>query len=153
MQKIIFTSLVIALFSGFAVGLQSSIISASGKNAGAVLTGLLVHALAGIAAGVILLVIYISQGEMAFSAVKFPTIRAIMIAGLLGIGIISGIAFALPRIGVAAGLSLIITGQMIVGVVVDTLGLTGAAPLPLNWGRIGGLVFLALGTWAIVPKE
>lgn len=153
MQKLILTSLVIALFSGLAIGLQSSLISAAGKNAGAVLTGLLVNALAGIAAGVIMLVIYISRGELAFSAIQLPTLKATMIAGLLGIGIISGIAYALPRIGVAAGLSLIITGQMIVGVLVDTFGLSGAQPIPLNWGRVGGLVLLALGTWAIVPKN
>ncbi len=73
-------------------------------------------------------------------------------SGLLGIGIISGIAFALPRTGVAAGLSAIITGQMAVGVLVDTFGLAGASPIPLTWARIGGLGLVALGTWFIVPK-
>ena len=152
MQKLIISSLIIALFSGLAIGMQSSFISTAGKNAGAVLTGLLVNAFAGIAAGLILLVIYVQGGNTALSAIQIPTLRVIIIAGLLGIGVITGIAYALPKIGVAAGLSMIITGQMIVGVIVDTFGLTGGQPIPLNWGRIGGLFLLALGTWAIVPR-
>lgn len=153
MQKIILTSLVIALFSGLAIGMQSSLISISGKNLGALLTSLLVNVFAGLGAGFLLAVIYVQRGNIAFSAIQLPTLRAIIIAGLLGIGIISGIAYALPKIGVAAGLSMIITGQMIMGVLADTLGLAGGQPIPLNWSRIGGLILLALGTWAIVPKE
>ena len=74
-------------------------------------------------------------------------------AGVLGIGVITGIAYALPKTGIAAGLAAVIAGQMLVGVIVDSLGLGGAEPIPLNFTRIAGLVLLALGTWAILPKE
>ena len=70
----------------------------------------------------------------------------------MGIVIITGIAYALPRIGVAAGLSTIIASQMVVAVLVDTFGLAGGQPIPLDWARIGGLGLLALGTWLILPK-
>ncbi len=152
MQKLILTSLIVALFSGLAIGVQSSLISAAGKNTGAMLTGLLVNVLAGVAAGLLLFVVYVRQGNTTFSATQAPTLGVIAVAGLLGIGIIAGIAYALPKIGVAAGLSMIITGQMTVGVLVDIFGLAGGQPIPLNWVRIGGLVLLALGTWIIVPK-
>jgi transporter family-2 protein len=75
-----------------------------------------------------------------------------VVSGLLGIGIIAGIAYALPKIGIAAGLSTIIAGQMAVAVLVDTFGLTGGQPVPLNWTRIGGFGLIALGTWVILPK-
>jgi transporter family-2 protein len=130
MQKIILTSLAVALFSGLAIGIQSSLIGAAGKNTGAILTGLLVNAFAGVAAGLILAVVYIRQGNSAFYAIQAPTLGGIAIAGLLGVGIIAGIAYALPKIGVAAGLSMIITGQMAMGVVVDTFGLLDAKPIP-----------------------
>jgi len=152
MQKIILTSLIVALFSGLAIGVQSSLISVAGKNAGAMLTGLLVNALAGVAAGLLLVVVYFRGGNTAFSAIQAPTLGVIVVAGLLGIGIIAGIAYALPKIGVAAGLSMIITGQIAMGVLVDTYGLANGQPIPLNVARIGGLVLLALGTWFIVPK-
>jgi transporter family-2 protein len=152
MEKIIFSALLVALISGLAIGVQSSLNSAAGKIAGAALTGLLVNALAGAAAGLILVVVYARRGNATFSAIQPPTLGIILASGLLGIGIIAGIAYALPKIGVAAGLSMIITGQMAVGVLVDTFGLLGGQPISLNWARVGGLGLLALGTWALIPR-
>lgn len=153
MQKFITPALLIALISGLAIGSQSSLNSIAGKNTGATLTGLLVNFLGGIAAGLLLTVVYFRQGKAVFSSIQGSTMVIIVISGLLGIGIITGIAYALPRIGVAAGLAAIIFGQMVVALVVDTLGLTGGQPIPLNWSRIGGIALLALGTWAILTKK
>ena len=153
MQRIILTSLIVALFSGLAIGVQSSLISIAGKNTGAMVTGILVNVAAGLAAGLLLIVVYLRPGDAGFPAIQAPTLGVIAVAGLLGIGIIGGIAYALPKLGVAAGLSMIITGQMAMGVLIDTLGLADGEPIPLNWARIGGLVLLALGTWFIVPKN
>ncbi|MDH5607381.1 MAG: DMT family transporter, partial [Anaerolineae bacterium] len=88
-----------------------------------------------------------------FMGIQLQTFWMVLGAGLLGIGIISGIAFALPKVGIAAGLSAIIAGQMAMAVFVDTFALAGGDPIPLNFSRLGGLLFLALGTWAILPKE
>ena len=153
MQKFIGPALVIALLSGLAIGTQSSLNSAAGKITGATLTGLLVNFLGGIAAGLLLAAVYFRQGNAVFSNIQASTLGIIVMSGLLGVGIITGIAYALPKIGVAAGLAAIIAGQMVVALVVDTLGLTGGQPIPLNWSRIVGIVLLALGTWAILPKK
>jgi transporter family-2 protein len=153
MQRIILTSLIVALFSGLAIGVQSTLISMAGRNTGAMLTGILVNVAAGLAAGLLLIVVYLRPGNPSLLAIQAPTFGVIAVAGLLGIGIIGGIAYALPKLGVAAGLSMIITGQMAMGVLIDTLGLADGEPIPLNWARIGGIVLLALGTWFIVPKN
>ena len=153
MQKSLLTALIVAIVSGLAIGTQSSLNTATGKITSATLTGLLVNFAGGVASGLFLLVIYIREGKMSFSALNAPTIGLIIVSGLLGIGIIAGIAYALSKIGVTAGLSTIIAGQMTVAVVVDTFGLTGGEPIPLNWSRISGLILLALGTWAILPKK
>ncbi len=145
-------ALLIALASGLAVGVQSSLNSAAGRSSGAILTGLLVNFFAGLAAGLILIVIYSRQDRAAFGGLQPATLGIMIAAGLLGIGIISGIAFSLPRVGVAAGLAAIIAGQMLVGLIVDSVGLAGAQPIPLTWMRLAGLGLLALGTWAILPK-
>ena len=153
MQKIALQALMIALFSGLAIGVQSSFIGSASKITGAVLTGLLVNFFAGAASGLLLAVIYARQGNTVFSEMQISTVGMVTVAGVLGVGIIAGIAYALPKIGVAAGLSMIVTGQMAVAVLVDTLGLTGGQPIPLSWARVGGLILLVLGTWAIAPKE
>ena len=152
MQKPFLIAIFAALASGIAIGTQSSLTSTAGKITGPILTGLLINFSGGVAAGLILFVIYIQKGNGPFSAIQTPTWGVIFVAGLLGIGIIAGIAYSLPKIGIAAGLSTIIAGQMTVAVLVDTFGLTGGEPIPLNLSRIGGLALLALGTWFILPK-
>jgi transporter family-2 protein len=153
MSRIVLTSLIVALFSGLAIGVQSTLIGIAGRNTGAVITGLLVNIAAGLGAGFLLLAVYFYQGSSTVSGIRLPTAGVILVAGLLGIGIIAGIAYALPRIGVAAGLSMIITSQMAMGVLVDTFGFAGGERIPLSWARIGGLVLLAAGTWLIVPRD
>ena len=75
------------------------------------------------------------------------------VAGAIGIGIVMGIAFALPRIGVAAGLAAVILGQLLVATVVDSLGWGGVAPIPLSLSRIAGLVLLLLATFLLLQRR
>ena len=152
MQKTVLIALAVALLSGITIGIQSSLNGLAGKLAGPLLTGLLVNILGGLVALLVLAAIYITQGKTALAAIELSTIGVTFTAGLVGIGIITGIAFSLPRIGVAAGIATIIAGQMIVAILVDTSGLIGGEPIPLTWSRIGGLGLLALGAWAILPK-
>lgn len=143
----------IAILSGLAIGVQSSLNSAAGKMTGAAITGLLVNFIGGMASALLLLIIFVRQRDIKFLNILPTTWVVIVISGLLGIGIITGIAYALPKIGVAAGLSAIIAGQMVVALVVDTFGLTGAKPIPMNISRMIGIFLLALGTWALLPKK
>lgn len=153
MSKASVIAIFIAILSGLAIGIQSSLNSAAGKMTGAAITGLLVNFIGGVVSALLLLMIFIRQGDLEFLNIKPTTWLVITIAGLLGIGIIAGIAYALPKIGVAAGLSAIIAGQMVVALIVDTFGLTGAKPIPINISRIIGILLLALGTWALLPKK
>ena len=69
MQKSILIAISAAVFSGLAVGVQSSLIGTAGKTTGATLTGLLVNFLAGAVAGIVLAVIYVRQGSSPFSGI------------------------------------------------------------------------------------
>jgi transporter family-2 protein len=77
----------------------------------------------------------------------------VIAAGALGLVIIAGAAYALPRVGIAAGLATIIFGQMIVALFVDTFGWGGAPPLPLQLERIAGVAMLLVGTWLVLPRQ
>ncbi len=152
MQKSMWIALAVAVLSGLAIGVQATLNSAAGKIVGATLTGLLVNFSGGAAAGVILAVMYLRLGNAGFASLNPTALGIIIISGLLGIGIITGVAYAFPKTGIAAGSAAIIASQMVVAVAVDTLGLTGGQPIPLSWTRIAGLGLLALGTWAILPR-
>lgn len=153
MHRTVVLALGIAVLCGLAIGVQSTLIGTSGRTVGAVLTGLLVNFSAGSAAFLVLTALRARQGGTTFSAVRVPELAVIVIAGLFGLAIITGIAYALPKTGMAAGLAAIIAGQMAVGVVVDTFGLAGGEAIPLSLARLGGLGLLALGTWAILPSS
>lgn len=151
MHRTIVLALGVAVLCGLTIGVQSTLNSVSGKTVGAVLTGLLVNFMAGSAAFLVLTVLYARRGGVTFAAVQAPALGVIAVAGLLGIVIITGMAYALPKTGIGAGLAAIIAGQMAVAVLVDTLGLAGGEAIPLSLARIGGLGLLALGTWVILP--
>ena len=152
MPKNILIPLLVTLGSGIAIGLQASLNSASGRTVPPAITGLLVNFTGGVVSAVVLAVIYFKDGPQSFSAVNASTILLIIGAGILGILIISGIAYAFPSTGVAAGIAALLVGQMLVAVIVDTLGLSGGQPIPLTWLRIAGFGLLGLGIWAILPR-
>jgi uncharacterized membrane protein YdcZ (DUF606 family) len=74
-------------------------------------------------------------------------------AGALGILIIMGVSFSIQRAGMAAGMAAVILGQFLFGVVADTTGLGGLAPIPLDFRRIAGLVGLAISVYLLLPKK
>lgn len=152
MSKTLLLAVLAAVLSGLAIGLQASLNGATGRNLGAVFTGLLVNVAGGAAAGLLLTFVLARQGGLSPASLTAPTLIQIVVSGLLGIGIIAGVSYALPKTGVAAGLSALIAGQMLVALVVDTFGLAGGPPIPVTLGRVAGLGLLALGTWALLPK-
>jgi len=153
MQRSIGLALVFALGTGVLIGTQSSIVSAVGKHIPATRTGLMTNFLGGCLAGLILLATSLLQRREFFGGAAPATVGLLALAGLIGIGIISGITSALPTIGVAAGLSAVISGQMAVGLVVDAMGWTGGDAIPITWLRLAGLGLLALGTFALLPRK
>lgn len=152
MQRTVILALAAAVVAGLAVGAQAAVTSSAGRQTGAVLAGLLVYVLGGAAAGVILLGLFLRQGAGAWASISAGTLGLTFGAGLLGIVLMVGSAYALPKIGVAAGLAALIASQMAVALVVDTLGWAGGAPIPLDLARLAGLGLLTAGIWLILPK-
>jgi transporter family-2 protein len=103
-------------------------------------------------AGVLVVMFILFQGK---SSMQLPAKAGIMlaIAGALGIAIITGVAFSLQRTGVAAGLAIIILGQLVVSVIVDTRGMGGVEPIPLSVQRVAGLLVMAVAVFLLMPRE
>jgi bacterial/archaeal transporter family-2 protein len=143
----------VALLSGLAIGLQATLNGVAGRVIGARNTGLLVNASGGLIALLLILVLAVTRQGITWPQVTRPTWMQVGLAGLLGIGIIMGIAFALPRVGVAAGLAFVLLGQLAFAIVVDTLGWSGGTPIPLTLSRLAGLLLVLIGAWLLLPKS
>jgi transporter family-2 protein len=143
----------VALLSGLAVALQVTLNSLAGRLIGARNTGLLVTASGGLLALLLILALTVTRQGIAWPQITRLTWLQMGLAGLLGIGILTGIAFALPRLGVAAGLACVLLGQLAFAIVIDTLSWGGGTPIPLTLSRLAGLLLVLIGAWLLLPKS
>jgi len=141
-----------ALATGLVIGIQSTISSRSGGLIGDLRTGLLTNAIGGVIAGLIVLLLVLRQGVGPWRPPTAVTVT-LAISGILGIGIITGIAFSLQRTGVAAGIATLIAGQLVISVIVDSKGIGGVDPIPLTPQRVLGLAVMAAAVYLLLPKQ
>jgi transporter family-2 protein len=153
MDKTAVISWTVALLSGLAIGLQVTLNGLTGRVIGARNTGLLVNSAGGLIALFLILVLALIRQGIAWSQIARLTWMQIGLAGLLGVGIIMGIAFAMPRVGIAAGLASVLLGQLAFAIVVDTLGWSGGPPIPFTLSRLAGLLLVLIGAWLLLPKS
>jgi len=141
-----------ALLTGLAIGAQSTLSSRIGTLIGALRTGVLMNLMSGVIAGIICLVLVLINGK---AYAKAPPLAwlLLVIAGTLGIMIITGISFSLQRTGIAAGLATIVFGQLLISLIADAKGWSGAAPIPVTLPRIFGLIIIAAGVVLFLPKR
>jgi transporter family-2 protein len=151
-QRTLMLAVMVALGCGVAIGIQSVLNSWSGKIAGPLSTGLLVNMAGGLVAMVIFFPLAFRQSGMQWNDLR-SALPYIIISGILGIGIITGIAYAFPRSGIASGSSAIIFGQMFIALLVDHQGWGGSERIPISIGRIAGLVLLMVGVWLLLPRR
>jgi len=64
--------------------------------------------------------------------------------------VIGAVSYLIPRIGVAASITTIVAGQLLVGTLLDHFGLLGAAERSLDPTRILGLAVVLVGVWLTV---
>ena len=64
------------------------------------------------------------------------------VGGLLGVCFLTGNLLLLPRLGAALTVVMTVAGQIIMGVIIDTLGLLGANQTSLPFKRCGNYYFI-----------
>ena len=141
-----------ALITGIAIGVQSFLSGRAGTMIGPVNTGFWTNFLGGSLAGILMLVLsrFINPE---IGLITKQAFLITLISGALGILIIMGISFSISRAGMAAGLAAVIFGQFLFGVIADTIGLAGLAPIPLDLRRIIGLAVLAVSVVLLLPQK
>ena len=143
---------VAALVTGIAIGVQSFLSGRAGTIIGPVNTGFWTNFLGGTLAGILILILskFVNPN---IGTITKPALLITLTSGALGILIIMGISFSISRAGMAAGLAAVIFGQFLFGVIADTVGLAGLAPIPLDLRRIVGLAIMAVSVILLLPRK
>ena len=137
--------ILIGLISGVAVGLQSPLASMITQRLGMWESIFIIHI--GGAFLVAIPLIFLKGGNLGDWRI-LPWYA--LFAGSMGLIVVGGISFLIPRVGVAAAITLIIAGQLLISSVLDHYGLLGVQPRPMDVQRILGLIVVFIGAWLAV---
>jgi transporter family-2 protein len=135
----------VGLLGGLAVGVQSPLASLIANRLGTLESVFIMHLGGAILAGALLLP---HRGGNLGQWRSLPWYA--VVAGSLGLVVISAVSYAIPRAGVVATTFLFVAGQMIMATLVDHFGLLDVAVRPLEPSRIVGIGVLMVGVWLIV---
>ena len=133
------------LMGGLAVGLQGPLASMIGQRLGPLESVFIVH-LGGLIAAAIPLAFLRGGALGSWRVVPWYA----LVAGLFGLVVVVAINFTIPRLGAISTVMLIVTGQLIAGLVIDHFGLLDTAIRPISLSRIIGLAILFVGVYLVV---
>ena len=135
----------ISLLGGVAIGLQNPLASLMGQRIGILQGAFIIHLGGTIVAGGLLLAV--PGGNLAaWRSVPWYALAA----GALGVTLVSAISFAIPRIGVAATVGLVVATQIALAAWLDHYGLLGLDVRLFDTWRFIGIVMLMVGAWLVL---
>ncbi len=137
--------ILIGLAGGVAVGLQSPMASMITQRLGVFESVFIIHI--GGALIALLPLLFYGGGKLAqWRSVPWYVLGA----GVFGLVVIAAISYMIPRVGVAAAITAIVAGQLLVSTFLDHFGLLGAMGRSLDPTRALGLLIVLAGVWLTV---
>jgi transporter family-2 protein len=137
--------ILIAFSGGVAAALQATLASFMGQRVGLMSSVFIIHLGGTMLAAALLL----GQGGSNIAQWRMLPWYALG-AGTLGVGILSSVNYAIPRLGVGTTLTLFVSAQLTVGALVDHFGLLGTDVRPIDVTRTLGVAALLVGTWLML---
>jgi transporter family-2 protein len=144
MQSILLLIL-IGLAGGIAVGLQSPLASMMTQKLGLFESAFIVH-IGGAVIALIPLLVFGGGRLSQWRSVPWYALGA----GIFGLVVIASISYMIPRVGVAAAITTIVAGQLLVASVLDHFGMLGATVRAFDASRVIGMSVLLAGVWLTV---
>jgi bacterial/archaeal transporter family-2 protein len=137
--------ILIGLAGGVAVGLQSPMASMITQRLGVFESVFIVHI--GGAVVALLPLLFYSGGKLSqWRSVPWYA----LCAGIFGLVVIAAISYMIPKVGVAASITTVVAGQLMVGMILDHFGLLGASVRTLDFTRVAGMAVVMFGVWLTV---
>ncbi len=138
-------TLFIGILGGISVGLQTPIAGAIGQSLGSSAGSFIVHISGAVLSGLLLLA---RRGENIQEMRNVPWWTYGV--GVFGVILFLTINHTIPRIGTASAITLIIVGQLSIGMVIDHLGLFGVASRSIDGQRLLAAGLLLLGGYLMI---
>src|SRR3954452_17624817 len=142
-------AVVMSISGGFAGSVQAAALGRLGDKVGRVEAVGFSTLVAG-ATGI--LVLLVARRSLAGVREGFHQPLWMWLGGILSAFIVLSITFAAPKIGVAAAIGLVITGNLVVAAATDRFGWFGVDPIPLEWTRVVGILLLAGGAALVLRR-
>jgi transporter family-2 protein len=137
--------ILIGLISGVAVGLQSPLASMITQRLGMLESIFIIHI--GGALLITIPLIFLGGGNLGdWRNLPWYALGA----GSMGLIVVAGVSFMIPRVGVATAITLIIAGQLVISSILDHYGLLGVHIRHIDAQRLIGLIVVFLGAWLTV---
>ncbi len=141
--------MLVALLAGLAMALQGSLDSLLGKAVGLLEATFVVHVTGTLTVVVGLFVLGLGKGSL-LKIAGAPWYS--LVGGVLGVLIVYGVVFSIPKLGVAVATTAIIVGQVSTALAIDHFGLFGLEKIPFSWVKGAGLLLLAAGARLMLVK-
>lgn len=138
-------TVIIGLIGGIAVGTQTPIAGAMSQRVGGAASSFIVH-LGGLIASSVLLISRRGEGIDQWRELPWY----MLCSGGLGLVLFLTVSHTIPKLGAVSGVTLIIVGQLIAGLVIDYLGAFGAVPRDIELNKLIGLTLLLGGAYMII---
>jgi transporter family-2 protein len=134
------------LLGGVAVGLQSPLSGYMGKRVGGLGSSFLIHLSGALLSGLLLL---LRGGENIVNWRSLPW-YVILASGGFGVILYLTLTATLPRLGAAAAITLIVVGQLTLGLLIDHYGWFDMTIRPIDLTRVVGTGLLLAGAYLMV---
>lgn len=144
-MAIILPSIILTVVVGLAIASQTQFAGILGQHVGIMGSVFIIHLGGFLVSGIYLLL----AGGGTINAWRTAP-WYVLCGGLLGVMIVGGYAFVIPRIGLAPAITLAVSSQLIFSALLSHYGVLGAIQQPLTLSRIIGILVLLVGTWLIV---
>jgi bacterial/archaeal transporter family-2 protein len=139
-------SIILAVTVGLAIATQTLFSGVLGHALGIMESVFIIHLGGFLMSGIYLLI----AGGGNLGAWRAAPWYVLLFAGALGVVIVGGYSYVIPRIGLAPAMTIAIFAQLALSAGLSHYGVLGAVQQSLTISRVAGIGVLLLGTWLIV---
>lgn len=137
-----YIAMLLLLLAGAMTAIQGPSNARLSLGLGSVINGAFFSFIIGtIALGIIAMFLHVRPESQAVRSIPWWG----WIGGLYGCLFVTSIAWGIPKLGVATTMTLVVAGQLILGVILDHYGALGTPAQPISMARLGGILLIIGG--------